>query len=167
VLLAGSSGNTVGGASSTQRNTISFNAAAGVKVDGTSGPAIGNQILRNSINGNGALGILLTAGGNHAQAAPLITLVSNDGIKTTVKGTLTSAATKSFEIELFVSPSCDTSGSGEGATFLGAKTITTDAAGNAKYTIQVPLVPTGQALATTATRIDTSYTSHFSACATS
>jgi titin len=167
VLLAGSSGNTVGGLSASKQNTIAFNTSAGLRVDGTSGPANGNKLLRNSVDHNGGLGIVLVAGGNNAQAAPVITKVTNDGVKTYVKGTLTSVASKTFQIDLFVSPSCDPSGSGEGATFLGSKTITTDVAGNAKYTIVVPLVAAGQALTTTATRSDTGDTSQFSGCAAS
>ena len=167
VSFAGSGGNTVGGLSAAKQNTIAFNTSAGVRVDGTSGPSNGNRILRNSIDNNGGLGIVLVAGGNNAQAAPVITKVTNDGISTTVKGTLTSVAMKTFEIDLFVSPSCDPSGSGEGATFLGAKTVTTDLTGNAKYTIVVPLVAAGQALTTTATRSDTGDTSQFSGCAAS
>ena len=167
VSFAGSSGNTVGGLSAAKQNTIAFNTSAGVRVDGTSGPSNGNRILRDSIDHNGALGIVLVAGGNNAQAAPVITKVTNDGVKTYVKGTLTSVASKTFQIDLFVSPSCDPSGNGEGASFLGSKTVTTDVVGNARYTIVVPIVSAGQSLTTLATRNDTGDTSQFSGCAAS
>ena len=165
VLLAGSSGNLVGGLSAKTRNTIAFNAAAGVKVDGSSGPSTANQILGNSIDGNGALGIVLAAGANDAQAAPSIVSVKSDTTKTTVKATLASIPSTSLRIELFSSPACDPSGAGEGAIFLGAKTIATDASGNATFSIQVPLVPAGRALTETATRQDVPETSQFSVCA--
>jgi hypothetical protein len=167
VLLAGSSGNTVGGLSAKTRNTIAFNTGVGVKVDGSSGTTNQNQILGNSIDQNGSLGIALVGGGNDNQAAPTIVQVKSDTTKTTVKATLTSIPSTTFRIELFSSPACDPSGSGEGASFLGMKTITTDATGSATFSIQVALVPAGQALTETATRQDVTETSQFSVCASS
>lgn len=167
VLFDGSSSNVVGGLSDARINTIAFNAGAGVKVDATSDPASGNRILRNSIDHNGGKGIVLVAGANGSQVAPTITSVTNDGTTTKVKATLTAAPSKSYRIELFSSPACDPSGAGEGATFLAAKTITTDASGNASFSILVPLVPAGKAITETATRQDLLNTSPFSICGTS
>jgi hypothetical protein len=167
VLFDGSSSNVVGGLSDARINTIAFNAGAGVTVDATSGPAFGDRILRNSIDQNGGKGIALLAGANGSQVAPTITSVTNDGTTTKVKATLAAAPSKSYRIELFSSPACDPSGAGEGATFLGAKTITTDASGKAAFSIQVPLVPAGKAITETATRQDILNTSQFSICGTS
>jgi titin len=163
VLLAGSSGNLVGGLSAKVKNVIAFNGGSGVKVD----TANADQILGNSIDQNGSLGIALVGGGNDNQAAPTIVQVKSDTLKTTVKATLASLPSTTFRIELFSSPACDPSGGGEGATFLGTKTITTDGTGAATFSIQVAVVPAGQALTETATRQDVTETSQFSACASS
>ena len=89
VLVSASSDNTIGGTVAGSGNSIAFNASDGVRIDGTSGAANGNSILRNAIFSNGALGIDLVSGGNNSQPAPTITSVTRSGRKTTVKGTLT------------------------------------------------------------------------------
>jgi hypothetical protein len=163
VLLSGSSGNLVGGLSGKVKNLIAFNGSSGVKID----TANADQILGNSIDQNGSLGIALVGGGNDNQAAPTIVQVKSDTTRTTVKATLTSIPSKTFRIELFSSPACDPSGGGEGATFLGTKTIATDGTGAATFSIQVNVLPAGLALTETATRQDILETSQFSVCASS
>jgi hypothetical protein len=165
ILFLGSSGNVVGGGSDKPVNTIKFNGAAGVKVDGSTGAANGNRILGNAIDQNGALGIALVGGGNNRQAPPSILAVHSDGTKTTVKATLTSAASASFRIELFASPACDPSGAGEGARFDAAKIVATDSGGHATFSVVGAEIPSGQAVTLTATRQDTGDTSAFSLCA--
>ena len=64
-------------------------------------------------------------------------------------------------IEFFGSTACDASGNGEGATFLGATTVATDATGNA--TIPLVSAATGQFVTATATD-SSSNTSEFSTC---
>jgi titin len=167
VLIAGSSGNTIGGTSRALRNRIAYNSGAGVTIDASAAQATANPILANSIYDNGGLGIALIAGGNDSQTAPAINSISSDATTTTVKGTLTGPPSEAFRLELFVSPSCDPSGSGEGAGFLRTKTITTDAGGIARYTIKLPLLSPGPPLTATATGQSRSATSQFSACASS
>src|SRR5207244_11229113 len=57
-LVSGASGDAIGGTAQADANAIRSNAGAGVLVDGTSG----DPILRNSISGNGGLGILPVPG---------------------------------------------------------------------------------------------------------
>src|SRR5207248_964449 len=101
------SGNTVGGLTAPERNQIAFNGGAGVTVDGNSGGAHGDAILRNSIVSNGGLGIALVNGGNASQPAPVITGVSTVGGTTTITGTLSGSAPSTVHrLEFFASGSC-------------------------------------------------------------
>jgi hypothetical protein len=151
-------------ANSVERNSIRFNAGAGVLVDGASGDAI----LRNSIFANGGLGISLVNGGNDSQPAPTITSVVTGGGTTTIDGTLAgSAPAAKFRIELFRSPSCDPSGNGEGRRFVGAKTLTTSASGDGSFSKSVSALASGQQITATATDAAAGDTSGFSACVTS
>ncbi len=62
---------------------------------------------------------------------------------------------------MFGNTACDASGNGEGATFLGATTVTTDGAGNA--TIPLFAAAAGQVVTATATDASNN-TSEFSTC---
>jgi CSLREA domain-containing protein len=172
------SNNTIGGTTTGAGNTIGFNGGAGVVV-GFLGPldtGTGNAILGNSIFANAKLGIDLgndgvtpnTPGGPHSgpnnlQNFPVITSVASGPSSTTIVGTLNSAASSSFTIQFFSSPSADPSGFGQGETFLGQTTVTTDSSGNASFTATVPIaVPAGQVVAATATD-SSNDTSEFSA----
>jgi hypothetical protein len=151
-------------ANSVERNSIRFNAGAGVLVDGASGDAI----LRNSIFANGGLGISLVNGGNGSQPAPAITSVVTSGGTTTIDGTLSgSTPSTRFRIELFRSPRCDPSGNGEGRGFLGAVVLTTSPGGEGSFSKSVPAVPPDQEITATATDASARNTSGFSACVTS
>jgi titin len=159
VLLSGvsASNNTIGGTGSGAGNTIAFNANDGVLVDrGT-----GNAILGNAVFANGNLGIELVNGGNHNQAAPVITSATTDGSGTTVSGTLSSTANTTFTLEIFANSVCDPSGSGE--RVLGSVQVTTDADGHAGFTATFAVaIDPGWFLTATATGPDNN-TSPFSA----
>jgi hypothetical protein len=146
IHLSDAPGNTVGGTTSGQANVIAFNAADGVYVSGDS--ATGNAIQRNSIYGNGDLGIDLgengvtpndagdpDSGPNGLQNYPVLTSVNSDGASTTVKGTLNSKANTAYRLEFFYGSggSCDPSGYGEGRSYLGALDVTTNGSGNASF----------------------------------
>jgi titin len=165
---AGSSANTIGFSKSAGGNNY-----AGVRVrDGSTG----NPILGNSIFGNAALGIDLSAfgvnandncdadtGANMLQNYPVLTqAVSGNG--TGVRGTLNSAASTSFRLQFFGNPSCDSSGNGEGQIFLGEKFIVTS--NNCTVSFVAGLsnsVPVGYVITATATD-PANNTSEFSAC---
>jgi Periplasmic copper-binding protein (NosD) len=163
VLITGSSGNSLSG------DWIWFNGRAGVKVDGSTGPANGNEIIGSRLDQSGGLGIQLVGGANDGQAAPTIVSVTTDA-QTHVKATLTGPPSTQYLVQMFTSPSCDPSGRGEGAQLLQSAAIQTNASGNASFTIQrgPPPIPSGLAITLTATRQDTSVpdTSEFSNCAT-
>src|SRR5262249_4469703 len=140
---------------------IASNGGSGVSV----AQGMANAILANSIVANTGLGIDLggagvtpndpgdfDGGANNLQNFPELTdaLVSNG--TTTVVGTLDSAPNTTYRVEFFSSPTSDPAGFGEGATFLGAARIPTDAQGKAsiRQALLVAVV-LGQFLTATAT----------------
>jgi titin len=157
VITGGAHDNVVGAA-----NTIAYNGGDGVLVDA----GTGNAVRRNAILASGNLGIELSNNGNHGQEYPVLTSALSDDSSTTVEGTLTSAASRTFTIEFFADSVCNPSGYGEGERFLGSATVTTDAQGNAGLTFTVALVVApGQFISATATDPDNN-TSEFSQCVT-
>jgi uncharacterized protein YjbI with pentapeptide repeats len=170
-VVGNSSGNVVGGgAGLTIRNVITGLSGAGVVM-----PAgARTRVDRNSIDGNGGLGIDGGAAGvtpndpfdaNGVQNFPLITSAANvvPGF-TTINVALSSVPTFPYRIQLFRSPSCDPSGYGEGAVFLTQMFVTAGADGNAAASVNVPVLPVGTVLTATAIGPDGG-TSEFSPCA--
>ena len=130
-------------------NTIAFNSNDGVLVDtGTQ-----DLISENSIFSSGHLGIELVNNGNNNQAAPMLSQVTTSGGQTVITGSLTSAANTTFTLEFFANAAGDPSGFGEGQTFLGAVSKTTNASGVVDFTVtlSVALPPTEQVVTATAT----------------
>jgi hypothetical protein len=102
-------------------------------------------------------------GSNNLQNFPVLTTATCTGVATIVSGSLNSIANSSYTIEFFANTSCDTSGYGEGQTFIGSTTITTNGSGN--VTFYKALQPVAAGLFITATATDASNsTSEFSAC---
>lgn len=164
----------IGGTGDGQGNTISGNLNNGVMILGDA--ATGNSVLRNSIFGNGSpggLGIALNndgvtandnkdpgAGPNKLQNFPVITSAS----ATTIEGTLNSRPSKTFTIQFFSNPAPNIpTGFGEGETFLGQKTVTTNDRGRVSFTFatSTPLTA-GEFVTATATDASDN-TSEFSA----
>jgi hypothetical protein len=145
VLDVNSGNNTIGGEEPGAGNTIAFNGNDGVLVDRSSHIAI----LGNAIFSNGNLGIELVRGGNHDQAAPVLTSATTDGTSTTVTGTLSSAPNSTFTLEFFASSPGDPSGAEQ---FLGSVVVTTDADGNASFSVSFAVaIDPGWFLTATAT----------------
>jgi CSLREA domain-containing protein len=169
-ISSGTSSNTIGGSSAGASNVIAFNAGDGVNVNGVTA----NSIRRNSIHSNGGLGIDLEpngvtpndagdgdTGSNDLQNFPVLESAAVGS--TTVEGSLNSTPNQTFTLDLFSNPNCDSSGHGEGRTYLGSDDVTTDGSGNAAFTISVfPSAPIGSDVTATATRGGN--TSEFSNC---
>ena len=112
----------------------------------------GNSVLSNSIHSNGLMGIELgdafgvtpndvgdgDSGANNFQNFPVLSAATLAGGSLVISGTLNSTASSSFVVQVFSNPSCDTSGNGEGRFFLGHASVTTNAAGNASFSLTVP-----------------------------
>jgi trimeric autotransporter adhesin len=139
-----STGNTIGGTIPGAGNLIAYDVGDGVRLNsGTD-----NAIEQNSVFANGGLGIDLQGTANNSQAAPtLASAVSSNG-GTAIAGTLTSAANTTYTLEFFSNPA----GTGQGKTFLGSLTVTTDATGAATFTAAFGLaIAPDQVITATAT----------------
>jgi uncharacterized repeat protein (TIGR01451 family)/CSLREA domain-containing protein len=169
-----SDNNTIGGSAAGAANVVANNLARGINV--FSGQA--NLLSRNSIHDNGDIGIDLGSdlvtpndpldvdgGANNSQNYPTLAQVGSEGPTTEVDGLLNSSPNSTYTIEFFTNDACDGSGFGEGRTFLGSGTVTTDQNGHADYTKYFSASlnsPTG--VTATATDQATGDTSEFSPC---
>ena len=161
----------IGGTNAGEGNVIAFNLRAGVRMENGSvfyAATSQTAILRNSIFGNGGLGIDLAVtgvtandaldpdlGGNESQNFPVLSSVDRDGLSDTrIIGSLNSKASTNYRIEFFSNPSGggDPSGYGEGKTYLGFTNVTTDGSGSAPFNVVLPVfVPAGSLVTATAT----------------
>jgi len=179
ILVENADGNTIGGTAVGQGNRIAFNSQRGVAVDSDSQ---NNRILGNGIFSNGQLGIDLgldgvneddfgdaDSGANDKQNKPVLAgaiLKPDNRIETQV--VLLSSPNTTFRIEFFATASCDSSGFGEGTTFLSSATLTTDGDGGGLLDLFLDqAVPAGQQVTATATSNNGNApgnTSEFSEC---
>ncbi len=161
-----------GGGIDVTNNTIAFNGNDGVRVLSW---VTGNLILSNSIHTNGADGIDLytdlgddgatpndpkdlDTGANNLQNKPILTSATTSGGKTTIEGKLNSTPKRGFRIQFFSNPAGD-----EGKKFVGEKYVTTDASGNASFSLVVQKAPVPVSHNVTATATGREGTSEFSA----
>jgi CSLREA domain-containing protein len=148
-----------------------------------------NAILGNSIHSNTGLGIDLWEeyteywgvaygedwgvtlndtgdtdyGPNKRQNFPVLTSIIRGIESTNITGGLNSISDTQFRIEFFSNSAIDPTFYGEGETYLGFTTITTDAGGDAVFNAELSvIVPQGRAVTATATDPDGN-TSEFSA----
>ena len=134
-MFVDGNGTTIGGTAAGAANIIAHNGTIGVNVVGGAGHAI----VGNSIFSNGELGINLgplgvtpndagdgDAGANNHQNFPVLAAAPGG-----VQGTFNSTPNGTFTIHSTATPPAIRRGNGEGQTFLGAVSVTTDANGNA------------------------------------
>lgn len=166
---------TIGGTAAGTGNLIASNGGGGVAVLNASSR---NAIRGNSIHDNGTLGIDLNddgvtsndsadgdTGSNNLQNFPVITSAVT-GTPNVIQGTLNSTQGQTFTIDFYSNSTCDASGNGEGATYLGNVTTgTTDGSGNVSFTFNPTSLASGQVITATATDASNN-TSEFSACFT-
>jgi parallel beta-helix repeat protein len=169
----------IGGTQPGARNSIAFN-FTGVRI---SPDAQNARILGNSIYNNSVLGIHLVFSGNGSVPAndpgdpdfganrlqnfPVITSAANDASgNTVIKATFNSEKDKHYRIEFFATPKCNNYGYGEGRTYLGTVNAYTAFGTGDAYISFTPSVPVsvGSFITATATHIDNTETSGFSAC---
>lgn len=157
-------------------NEIAYNAGAGVLI----GSGAGNTIRGNSIYANGLLGIDLSSttngdgitpndtfdgdtGPNNRQNFPAFTEMTLGSGTISVSGTLASSPNTQAIVDVFNNDDVDPSGNGEGRTYLGSVTVTTDPQGIA--TFQATFSYSGSPrpiLTATATALNSGDTSEFS-----
>lgn len=173
-LQNGATGNLIGGVSPGAGNVIAFSGTGpGIVIYDTG--TTNNAIRGNSIYGNYALGIDLNndgvtpnhtgflAGPNDFQNYPIITSAYGSGGSTIVLGSLNSLADTAYYIDFYGNASADPSGHGQGQTYLGAVSVTTDGSGNATFAFTNSAAnDAGQYVSATATSLGGD-TSEFSA----
>lgn len=169
----------IGGFEEGLGNIIAYNGEDGVTigVDPASLEEERNSVRGNAIFDNDELGIDLggddaTAndsgdadnGPNGLQNYPILSAASGSYSVTNVEGSLNSTPEMWFELDLYSSLACDSSGYGEGKFYLGNTSVVTDATGNVVFsaTLSGPN-PYGTWLTATATSSDGN-TSEFSLC---
>jgi titin len=178
----GGANNTIGGTKPGAGNIIANSGADGVLIGsdpnaGFNTPAgAGNAVLHNSIFGNAQLGIdlgphdLVTpndsaghSGPNNFQNFPMLTQAFVSGSFLVIVGTLSSAPFSStFRLEVFANASADTTGHGEGKTFLGATTVFINIGTTGFVAVLPDPLASGQFISATATD-PSNDTSEFSA----
>jgi hypothetical protein len=157
----GAANNSIGGVLAGQANRIGFNKQNGIAVTNfaNNDPLRGNAIFANVKLGIDLDGDGVTpndsddsdSGGNNLQNFPTVTSVTVAGGMTTIKGTLTSTASTTFDIDLYRSGTPDPSGFGEAETYVGSVSVTTDATGTTPFSLTVAGSFAGQYIAATAT----------------
>ena len=174
----------IGGYVTAAGNLISHNIGAGVTVDpapssssGSVPAPTGVSIRSNQIYNNLSIGIDLGSDGltpNHSGGptsgqpngllnAPVLTAVTSDGNTTSITGSYNGAASTNYTLQFFTSPFASFTSRGDGLTYLGETTITTDSSGNASYVAGMPK-PVGAGKPVSAIAIDPAgNTSEFSA----
>jgi len=151
------------------KNVIANNGGSGVSSSGLVDPPSGNNISSNSIYSNGLLGIDLSGGNedsygvtendeeavtgpNNLQNYPVIESVSFSPGLVNIKGTFISKPSFQYSLQFFANMIADKSGHGEGQTYLGSHSVTTDAGGNASFTVSLLIFGRdGQVITATAT----------------
>ena len=144
----------IGGTTPGAGNIIAYNVGSGV--------ANGGLIEGNSIYGNTGLGIDEGLP-NVNQFFPILTSATSSSSGTTITGTLQSVASTTFRVEFFANAAMDPSGYGQGQTYLGFATVSTDGSGNASFSATFTTeVPRGFFVSATATDLSAGNTSEFS-----
>ncbi len=172
IFISGSVGALIGGPDPEKLNTIAFNKRSGIFVE--SGDE--NQFTQNRIFSNGELGIDLApvgvnpndsgdsdGGPNGLQNYPVLDSVDVD-IVTTIWGRIDGRIGESYQIDVYLSDSCDTTGFGEGKKLIESVQVSATVTGSTPFAIGTSTAPErGQYLSATATDAGGN-TSEFSRC---
>lgn len=136
----------------------------------------GNTFRTNAVSNNGGLGIDLgndgvttndpddaDTGANDLLNTPSLTSVTAENGH--IEGSVASTANTDIIVDFFTSPTCDPSGYGEGATYVGSIPLTTDNVGAVSFDLFVSVNPIAVGDAVTATATDSAgNTSEYSSC---
>jgi trimeric autotransporter adhesin len=173
-ILVQSSGNRIGGTEPGAANLIAFNAPGRTDGGGVTISSGAHTLVRaNRIHDNGGPGIDLgnngmtpndpgdaDGGADGLQNFPLVTSAG----ASRASGSLFSAPSTAFVIEVFASRTCDVLGNGEGGLPVGRTRVSTDGSGHADYSVRLSRdVPAGWYVTATATD-PSADTSEFSPC---
>src|SRR5207248_4637203 len=146
-ILNSAQSNMIGGSAAGAPNSIWYNGQEGISLSDAA--TSHNQLTQNSIYNNGVRGIALYNNADGQLASPTITSAKagssdQNTAGTDITGMLQSTPNTTFVIEFFANEAPDPSGYGQGQTFIGNTSVTTDSKGNRGFTVQLPAaVPTG------------------------
>lgn len=144
-LANGAQSNAIGGITWGSPNIIASNVFYGIELWNAS--TSNNTLRANSTFGNGGVSINLNDNANRSAAAPVLTSASLT-TNTAISGSLTSFASRAFQIDFYSSPSSPA----QGMTYLGATNVTTSAGGSVSFTAKLAgRVPAGRIVTATAT----------------
>jgi len=177
-ISGGASNNRIGGTSPGEGNTIAHNATRGIGLLSSGFDPIDNRWYRNSIFGNGGLGIDLNqdgvtandagdgdSGPNALQNFPELQYASYAASFVSIVGSLNTTPNGAYIVAFFISPDCDPSGHGEGASFFGQTTVGTDGTGQGPFVAAFPSAPVTGFITAVAIDDDATFnTSEFSKC---
>ena len=174
LIAPAAQGNVVGGTAPGAGNIIASNGGDGVAV---AIDAIANSIRGNSIGGNAGLGIDLDddgltgndpgdgdSGANERQNRPVLSSATTDGTTLRIAGALDSAPDTNFGVDVYVSATCDPSGSGEGEVYAGTASSVTDATGQAAVDVSFVVTAAAGSFVTATATDPAGNTSEFSPC---
>ncbi len=151
----------IGGTAAGAGNVIAYSSQNAIRLAPSAGN--GNHWQGNTLRDNSGLAIDLggdgvtgndsgdvDSGPNRLQNHPVLATATVNGAGTVVAGALDSNANTRYRIEFYAAASAHASGYGigfgnasaPGSTWLGAATITTDAAGHADFSVALPAVET-------------------------
>jgi len=169
--------NIIGGIGANEGNLIAFN-ETGIFCSSGVAPSYANSFLSNSIHSNTGMGINLYAetddlvtpndetdsddGPNELQNYPWLTNVTFSQDEITITGTLHSRPGQDFLLQFFVSPEADDTGYGEGKTYIGSDSVSTDNSGDESFTISFPTSLRDGLVVTATATDDMGNTSEFS-----
>lgn len=182
--LPGPSQIDIGSPTTGEDNAIVGNSGPGVLISGPAAPdapqgvwVVGNSIFDNGglaidLAVNGAQGVTANdpldadAGPNTLQNFPVLTSVSYGSGLTVLSGSLDSAASQQYRLELYTTAVCDAGGHGGADTRLGSATVTTNSSGHADFVFAVGRVLDSGFATATASSVysDSLATSEFSNC---
>jgi len=170
--------NLIGGTQVGAGNVIAFNDDRGILLSGGTGNAIrGNSIYANRDIGidlwptfNGPFGVTLNdpgdgdTGANGLRNFPLLTSANVSNSQISISGNLNSSPNTTFSIEFFSNTTCDPSGYGEGESFIGTHTVTTDGSGIVDFAVVFPYSALSNRMITATATDGSNNTSEFSQC---
>ncbi len=166
----------VGGLAAGEANEIAYNSRSGVRVFNPIPQGV--RIEGNAIHDNAGLGIDLGPlgpavndpgdvdnGANAGMNFPVLSGATVGSAGLILTGTLATTPAMLCRICVYGNVACDPSGQGEGAVYLGAFDVTSNAAGNAILAATLPVTDLGTATTLSATATDSAgNTSEFSPC---
>lgn len=156
-------------------NTIAFNSdGIGVGVESGKVAPIGNTFRQNRIYSQEYMGINLynndgvtpndsldaDTGPNGLQNFPVISSATRTSSGLAISGTLNSRPNRTYDIDFYSSDAADSSGYGEGQRYVGSVSVSTNASGNASFSVNTA-AGSGAWLSATATDSTSGDTSEF------